>query len=96
VSNAAIRVVEFTFIAPSASHVSLVGEFNGWDPAATPMARSAAGEWRVRLPLGGGRHVYAFVVDGAAWMPDPRAPLAAERWFGSPNSVLLVGGGGSL
>ena len=77
-------------VAPSATRVALVGEFNDWDATATPMARAAGGAWHVALPLANGRHVYAFVVDGSSWVADPQAPLAPERWFGARNSVLLV------
>ena len=85
--------VQFMLVAPTANRVALVGEFNDWDPGATPMARAPGGAWHVALPLAQGRHVYAFVVDGRAWVTDPQAPLAPERWFGSRNSVMLVGGG---
>src|SRR5687768_7330337 len=85
--------VQFMLVAPTARRVALVGEFNDWDPGATPMARAPGGAWHVALPLTQGRHVYAFVVDGSAWVPDPQAPLAPERWFGSGNSVMLVSGG---
>ena len=85
--------VQFMLVAPAANRVALVGEFNDWDPGATPMARAPGGAWHVALPLAQGRHVYAFVVDDRAWVPDPQAPLAPERWFGSRNSVMLVGGG---
>ncbi|HEX6053498.1 MAG TPA: isoamylase early set domain-containing protein [Gemmatimonadaceae bacterium] len=89
-SGSSMRPVQFMLVAPTASRVALVGEFNDWDPAATPMARAAGGAWHVALPLARGRHVYAFVVDGTAWVPDPQAPLAPEGWFGSRNSVMLV------
>jgi hypothetical protein len=85
--------VQFMFVAPSASRVALVGEFNDWDPSATPMLRAAGGAWHVVLPLARGRHVYAFVVDGNSWVADPQAPLAPERWFGAQNSVVLVSSG---
>ena len=88
----ALESVQFMLVAPSASRVALVGEFNGWDPAATPMSRAGGGAWHVALPLTRGRHVYAFVVDGNSWVADPQAPLAPERWFGASNSVLLVNG----
>ena len=84
------RPVQFMLVAPAATRVSLVGEFNDWDPTATPMAREAGGAWHVALPLASGRHVYAFVVDGRSWVADPQAPLAAEGWYGARNSVLLV------
>ena len=85
------RVVEFVFVAPSASRVALVGEFNGWDAKATPMhAVSGRGTWSVSVPLAEGRHVYAFVVDDSTWVPDPQAPLSPEQWYGERNSVLVV------
>jgi hypothetical protein len=85
--------VQFMFVAPAATRVALVGEFNDWDPTATPMSRASGGAWHVALPLARGRHVYAFVVDGSSWVADPQAPLAPERWFGARNSVVLVNGG---
>lgn len=87
----AARTVEFMLVAPHATRVALVGEFNGWDPTAAPMRRAAGGTWTTAVPLERGRHLYAFVVDDREWVPDPQAPLAAERWFGTRNSVLLVG-----
>lgn len=87
-----LHPVQFMLVAPSATRVALVGEFNDWDASATPMARAPGGAWHVALPLSSGRHVYAFVVDGSAWVADPQAPLAPERWFGAQNSVLLVNG----
>jgi 1,4-alpha-glucan branching enzyme len=85
-------VVRFVFPAPKASQVSIVGDFNQWDPAATPMVRSAGnGTWTVDVQLKEGRHVYAFVVDGKRWMADPAAPLAPSG-FDTPNSVVLVKG----
>jgi 1,4-alpha-glucan branching enzyme len=88
----AVRRVQFTLVAPAATRVALVGEFNDWDPRATPMVRVGGGAWHVALPLADGRHVYAFVVDGSSWVSDPQAPLAPERWYGASNSVLLVRG----
>lgn len=91
--GSALEPVRFVLVAPAATRVSLVGEFNDWDPSATPMARADGGAWHVALPLPRGRHVYAFVVDGSSWVADPAAPLAPERWFGATNSVVLVRGG---
>lgn len=85
------RSVEFVFVAPSARNVSLVGDFNGWDAAATPMRRmDRRTTWSVAVQLPAGRHVYAFVVDGDAWIADPQAPIAPEQWFGQRNSVVVV------
>jgi hypothetical protein len=85
--------VKFVLVAPQAARVSLVGDFNHWDPAATPMERTpTGGTWSVVIPLTAGRHEYAFVVDGKQWLPDPSAPLAPVDGLGVPNSVVLVRG----
>ncbi len=88
--------VKFVVVAPQAVHVSLVGDFNNWDPTATPMERTpTGGTWSVIVPLSAGRHEYSFVVDGKQWIPDPSAPLAPVDGLGAPNSVVLVGGSSS-
>lgn len=84
-------IVEFGFAAPHASSVALVGDFNNWDPKATPLrAASTGGVWSVEVPVPPGRHLYAFVVDGKVWRPDPAAPKATGEDFGEPNSALTV------
>ena len=83
-------------MAPSASHVALVGDFNGWDAHATPLhAVAARGVWAVEIPLRPGRHAYAFVVDDSTWMADPVAARAPGDDFGAPNSVIVVEAGGA-
>jgi 1,4-alpha-glucan branching enzyme len=85
-------MVQFVLVAPEARNVVLVGDFNDWDPAATPLHRApSGGAWTAALPLQPGRHRYAFVVDGVRWMADPTAPPAPDDDFGSPGSVVTVG-----
>ena len=87
-----VQKVQFVYVAADASGVSLVGDFNNWDPDATRLQRSTAeGVWSVVVPLRSGRYLYAFVVDGETWMPDAAAPRGPEDEFGGPRSVLLVG-----
>jgi hypothetical protein len=86
-------VVQFVVVVPNAASVSLVGDFNDWDEAATPMTPVAGdGVWSVTVPLAPGRYRYSFLVDGATWLPDPAAPRGLEDDFGRPNSVVTVGG----
>jgi hypothetical protein len=83
--------VQFVLAAPGANGVSLVGDFNDWDPSAMPLRPTADGAvWSVTVPLTPGRHEYAFVVDGTDWVPDPAAPPAPGADFGEPNSVVTV------
>lgn len=87
-----IKLVQFMLVAPDARSVSVVGDFNDWDPSATPLREAAdAGVWTITVPLTAGRHQYVFLVDGNRWTPDPAAPTAVEDDFGMPNSVITVG-----
>lgn len=86
------HAVRFVFVDAKASHVELVGDFNGWDASATPMRRRPGdGAWTIAVSLASGWHSYAFVVDGAEWVQDPTAPLAPADDFGTPRSVVVVG-----
>ena len=90
--HGAVSVVRFVFVAPNARRVSVVGDFNRWNPSAMPMRRSADGRaWLLDIPLTPGRHVYSFSVDGDL-APDPAAPQSGDDDFGVPSSVVLVGG----
>jgi hypothetical protein len=83
------RAVEFVLRATADSAVALVGDFNDWDPLATPLHPSANGVWTVTVPLRPGRYRYTFIVDGS-WHRDPAAPRALEDDFGTPTSVITV------
>jgi len=90
-SEATTTPVQFTLRDVRAARVALVGDFNGWSQTATLLEPGTkAGTWSVTVPLSAGRHVYAFVVDGQAWMTDPRSPKARDLDFGRANSVLIV------
>jgi len=81
------RPVRFAFRAP-AEHVTVIGDFNDWDPTATPLTRHD-GEWSATVPLKPGRYRYAFLVDGRTLEADPAGPTASDE-FGSPASAVTV------
>lgn len=81
---------QFVLDDATAREVTLVGDFNGWKPDATPLTRLENGLWTVTLPLAPGRHVYAFVLDGTLVMADPRAPKAGDADYGREGSVVMV------
>lgn len=88
--------VHFVLVS-EARHVSVVGDFNGWDPTATPMLQGVPNSlWEASARIPSGRVEYAFVLDGKTWIPDPNAPLAPASEFGTRNSVLTVARGGAL
>jgi len=89
--SSAPRVVKFVLIAPQASRVALVGDFNGWNDQSTPAVRQADGSWTMAISLLPGRHVYSFVVDGTHFITDPAAPIAPDDGFGKQNVVIVAG-----
>ena len=89
--NGGPDLLQFVFVAPHAASVSLVGDFNDWDPARSPM-QTAQGVWATALQLAPGRYRYAFLVNGVEWRADPAAPVAKDDEFGTPSSVVTVGG----
>lgn len=92
--HAAARTFQFVLVAPRAARVSLVGDFNDWDATRTPMqrVRETSALWTTVIPLAPGRYRYSFLVDGADWRADPAAPAARDDEFGTPSSVVTVGG----
>jgi hypothetical protein len=85
------QVVHFAIVAPTASAVTLVGDFNAWNTKTTPMTKGAVeGLWMVTIPLAAGSYEYAFVLDGTTWMADPAAAIALEDEFGTPSSLLTI------
>jgi hypothetical protein len=85
------RQVYLRLDAPASSRVAVVGDFNDWDPAATPLRLTGDhGTWVVELRLKPGRYHYTFLIDGRRWERDPREAPVAESDFGAPVSVLTV------
>jgi hypothetical protein len=83
------RSVEFALRTPADSGVALVGDFNDWDPHATPLHHASDDVWSVTVPLRPGRYRYTFIVDGTRWHRDPDAPRALDD-FGAPTSVITI------
>jgi 1,4-alpha-glucan branching enzyme len=76
--------------------VFLVGTFNNWDSAATPMQRNSGDEWHAAISLSPGKYEYKFIVDGE-WCCDPG--IADEQYaggdavpnaFGTKNRVIEI------
>jgi 1,4-alpha-glucan branching enzyme len=67
-----LHLVDFFCRASQAKSVSLIGDFNGWQPAAHPMTRMPDGGWVIRMELPHGHHQYLFLVDGKPTL-DPNA-----------------------
>jgi 1,4-alpha-glucan branching enzyme len=90
-------VCKVTFNVPkgvvgSAKKVNLVGEFNNWDPAATPMKRLPNGAFTVSLELETGKeYQFRYLLNRENWVNDQNADkYAAVPDLNTENSVVVV------
>ena len=79
----------FSFSAPAALSVQLVGDFTHWKEQPIPLLKGADGIWRANVALKPGEHHYRFLVDGE-WREDPECTLHVPNPYGSQDSVLQV------
>jgi 1,4-alpha-glucan branching enzyme len=83
------REVNFFYIAAEAKSVSVIGDFNNWQPGVHAMKRQPDGGWLLRIPLHHGHHRYAFCVDGKAVL-DPRAQGISRNDHNERVSLIAV------
>ena len=84
-----LHQADFFCHAPEAKHVFIVGDFNHWNPNATPMSRQPDGCWMVSLELRHGYHQYVFLVDGQRVL-DPSATGIARDSHNEPVSLVAI------
>ena len=91
-ADAAPIPLQFVLRSGTARGVSVVGDFNGWNPASARMARSPDGDlWSITIPVAPGRHMYGFMIDDTVFTLDPRAPRTRDPDLGVEGSVVIVG-----
>jgi enterochelin esterase family protein len=84
-------IAHFIFRGAVSAGVTVPGDFNGWDPAADPMAGIAGTDffYLSRCFEADARLDYKFVLDGSRWILDPLNPRTVTGGFGS-NSELAM------
>jgi 1,4-alpha-glucan branching enzyme len=88
-SNQNTKKIQFIIEAVDAKKVSLVGEFNNWDPDADLMQIDKNGKWTKTKMLSPGNIQYKFWVDGQ-WIQDPENMRTCPNCFGTRNNVVKV------
>lgn len=89
------RRIVFSIEAPAEASVSLIGDFNAWDPEATPLQYIGNDVWQTSIDLTEGDHEYLFVVNGQRQL-DASNPDEVARDDGSVRSRLHVLPGGHV
>ena len=84
-----LRAVNFICHAPQAKSVSLIGDFNAWNPATHAMKQMPDRSWLLTLELKHGHHRYAFLVDGVLHL-DPHAQGITRNDKGERVSLVPV------
>ena len=83
--------VRFTYFAPTANTVYVVGSFNGWVKGATSMKREGkAGVWIAEVMIRPGEHTFMYLVDGKEWVVPPLAEDFVTDGFGQTNGIVIV------
>jgi len=86
--NGSNRILFRTY-KPEARIISLVGDFNGWNPEHDLMKRGTDGIWRLEKRLPAGTYRYKFIVDGE-WVPDVFNPESASDSAGDICSIIKI------
>jgi 1,4-alpha-glucan branching enzyme len=79
-------------IKPASIHV--VGDFNAWDPTATPMMRGKRGIFKVAIELEPGQaYQFRYLVNGKDWFNEWHADAYVPNGLGEDNCVVTTPGG---
>ncbi|MGQ0615495.1 MAG: isoamylase early set domain-containing protein [Acidimicrobiia bacterium] len=82
---------KITFVLPGeVGPVSVVGDFNAWDPLAHPLRKRSNGTRSVSVELGPGPHAFRYLAEGGRFFDEPDADLVEPNGFGDCHSVLMV------
>jgi 1,4-alpha-glucan branching enzyme len=69
--------------------VSVVGDFNDWDPGADRFTPGADGRWRATVTLEGGRrHAFRYLAQNGEWFDESDADERRDDGQGRVNCVL--------
>jgi 1,4-alpha-glucan branching enzyme len=82
--------VEFRFYKPTAKLISLVGDFNNWNPENDLMAKDENGIWKLTKKLSRGKtYRYKFYIDGE-WEVDTYNENSGSDQLGELCSLLIL------
>jgi 1,4-alpha-glucan branching enzyme len=83
------NTIEFRLYKPSARLISLVGDFNNWNPENDLMRRGDDGIWRLSKRLPAGRYRYIYLIDGSG-TPDLYNPQSSSTVNGEVCSLIAI------
>ena len=88
------KQVKVTFALPLEkvdSKVSVVGDFNEWDPSKNTLVKRSNGMASATVTLKAGEHyAFRYVSEEGKWLNDEEADAVEVSPFGTKNSVVLT------
>ena len=83
------KVIFYSPAQIKAETVHLVGDFNNWDEAITPMKKAKDGRFSVTMQLDKGKeYQFRYLVNGTEWHNDWEADKYVPNPFSGDNSVV--------
>lgn len=86
--------VKVTFVLPEEEvrgRVSVVGDFNDWDPEADKLIRRNNGTYSASVKLArGGEYAFRYFFEDGTWKNDEAADDVMLSPFGTENSVVVT------
>lgn len=82
---------KLTFVLPSGTGpVSVVGDFNGWDPFAHPLKKRSNGTLSVSVEVDHGSHSFRYLGADGAFFDEPDADAIEANGYGDTHSLVVV------
>ena len=91
-SHADPDVLKITFAVPAeVGPVSVVGDFNAWDPGSTPLKARSNGTRSAALTLPtGGRYRFRYLATDGRFFDDESADAYEANGYGDTHGLLLT------
>jgi 1,4-alpha-glucan branching enzyme len=86
--------VKVTFALPASEidqPVSVLGDFNGWDPLAHPLKKRSNGTLSATVEVPAGQSLrFKYLAADGSWFCDPDTATVAQHEYGTLDSLLIV------
>jgi len=79
-----------TFVLADGGPVSVVGDFNDWNPMAHPLKKRSNGTRSVTVHVSRGRHSFRYLAEGGSFFDEPDADAIEANGYGDTHSLIVV------
>jgi topoisomerase IA-like protein len=79
-----------TFSVAASTAVSVVGDFNGWDPSAHPLRKGTGGVRSATITLAPGAYAFRYLAHGGLFFDEPDADRFDSNEHGGIDGVLVI------